>query len=332
MLWVLDSEKALTWDGGFKINISKSGIGYSWGTKGYRVTKTAKGSVRQTLTVPGCGVSFVTEKSSKSKQQPLPVPPPCNNHLDTQEFVNATATDMTSESLQDILKSARQIIWLNNFSSFGIIIFLFLGFINILFAFFWLASIALKVYIKTAGLINLEYLIDDDQKDIVAQRMKPLLKVLESKKVWRITQSSKVIDKRYFSGASNSIKRVLCKTSKKVPFPFKSNIPAAVFKSGKETLIFLPDNLFIIQSKKIGALNYSDISTSVNTTRFIEENIVPTDATIVGKTWQYVNKSGGPDKRFKSNRELPICKYGEISLKSSSGLNTVLMFSNINLN
>lgn len=25
--------------GGFRINLSKSGIGYSWGVKGYRITK-----------------------------------------------------------------------------------------------------------------------------------------------------------------------------------------------------------------------------------------------------------------------------------------------------
>ena len=38
--------KSINLGGGFRINISKSGIGYSWGVKGYRVTKTAKGTVR----------------------------------------------------------------------------------------------------------------------------------------------------------------------------------------------------------------------------------------------------------------------------------------------
>lgn len=46
---------------------------------------------------------------------------------------------------------------------------------------------------------------------------------------------------------------------------------------------------------------------------------------------EIVNKSGGPDRRFKNNRELPICLYGEIELRSESGLNTVLMFSNADL-
>ena len=32
-------------------------------------------------------------------------------------------------------------------------------------------------------------------------------------------------------------------------------------------------------------------------------------------TWQYANKSGGPDRRFNNNRQLPICLYGILSLK-----------------
>ena len=36
--------------GPFRLNFSKSGIGYSVGSKHYRVTKTAKGTVRETVT------------------------------------------------------------------------------------------------------------------------------------------------------------------------------------------------------------------------------------------------------------------------------------------
>lgn len=66
--------KSLNLGGGFRINFSKSGIGYSWGVKGYRVTKTAKGTVRQTLSIPGTGISYVEEQSLKKqdKQGRLP--------------------------------------------------------------------------------------------------------------------------------------------------------------------------------------------------------------------------------------------------------------------
>lgn len=54
--------------GGARINISKSGIGYSVGTKGARITKTANGRTRTTASIPGTGISYVKETSSKSKK------------------------------------------------------------------------------------------------------------------------------------------------------------------------------------------------------------------------------------------------------------------------
>lgn len=52
---------------GLRLNISKSGIGFSWGVKGFRVSKTAKGKIRKTVSVPGTGISYVTESGSKKK-------------------------------------------------------------------------------------------------------------------------------------------------------------------------------------------------------------------------------------------------------------------------
>ena len=48
-----------------KINISRSGIGYSCGVKGLRVTRTAKRTKRITLSIPGTGLSYVCESMEK---------------------------------------------------------------------------------------------------------------------------------------------------------------------------------------------------------------------------------------------------------------------------
>lgn len=53
----------------FRINFSKSGIGFSWGVPGYRVTKMANGRTRKTVSVPGTGISHVSESGSKKKSQ-----------------------------------------------------------------------------------------------------------------------------------------------------------------------------------------------------------------------------------------------------------------------
>ena len=57
--------KTINVGGGLKVNLSKSGIGYSIGTKGYRVTKTAKGTIRKTASIPGTGISYIKETSAK---------------------------------------------------------------------------------------------------------------------------------------------------------------------------------------------------------------------------------------------------------------------------
>ena len=60
---------------GFKVNLSKSGIGYSWGVPGYRITKKANGNTRKTYSIPGTGISYVEENSNKkqkSKQENIP--------------------------------------------------------------------------------------------------------------------------------------------------------------------------------------------------------------------------------------------------------------------
>ena len=45
--------KSINLGGGLRMNLSKSGVGFSAGTKGFRVTKTAKGRTRTTASIPG---------------------------------------------------------------------------------------------------------------------------------------------------------------------------------------------------------------------------------------------------------------------------------------
>lgn len=52
--------------GPFRLNFSKSGIGYSVGAKGFRYTKKAGGGARTTASIPGTGISHVKESGRKS--------------------------------------------------------------------------------------------------------------------------------------------------------------------------------------------------------------------------------------------------------------------------
>jgi hypothetical protein len=84
-----------------------------------------------------------------------------------------------------------------------------------------------------------------------------------------------------------------------------------------------------VNKGKVGAIDLEDLNILVGDTSFVE-NIAPRDATIIRHTWQFVNNNGTPDKRFKNNRQLPVCRYGTISFKTAQGFNTLIYCSNIN--
>lgn len=74
--------------GPLRFTLSKSGVSASVGVKGYRVTKTANGRVRRTASIPGTGISYVTEtggqhgKAARAPAHPAPsAPPPKVSHL-----------------------------------------------------------------------------------------------------------------------------------------------------------------------------------------------------------------------------------------------------------
>ena len=60
--------KSINLGGGFRIHLSKSGVGYSLGVKGFRVTKTASGRTRRTYSIPGTGISYVDESGNSRRR------------------------------------------------------------------------------------------------------------------------------------------------------------------------------------------------------------------------------------------------------------------------
>lgn len=60
--------------GPFRVTVSKSGVGYSVGTKGFRYTKKAGGGTRTTASIPGTGISYVNETSARKSTPSAAVP------------------------------------------------------------------------------------------------------------------------------------------------------------------------------------------------------------------------------------------------------------------
>ncbi len=75
-------------------------------------------------------------------------------------------------------------------------------------------------------------------------------------------------------------------------------------------------------------LDIREISLGYFASRFIEEESVPSDSKVVDYAWKKSNKDGSRDRRFAGNYEIPIVMYGEIHLRSQTGLNEVYQISN----
>ena len=55
--------------GGLRLNLSNSGIGYSVGKKGVRVSRSATGRTTSTFSIPGTGLSYRQDLGSKKSNK-----------------------------------------------------------------------------------------------------------------------------------------------------------------------------------------------------------------------------------------------------------------------
>jgi hypothetical protein len=90
--------------------------------------------------------------------------------------------------------------------------------------------------------------------------------------------------------------------------------------AGRQTLYLFPDRVLVYDHANVGAVAYQDMDAHAATVRFTEEGEVPGDTQVVGSTWRYVNRDGGPDRRFRNNQEIPTVIYGELRLQSGKSL------------
>ena len=129
------------------------------------------------------------------------------------------------------------------------------------------------------------------------------------------------------AGASYLVNRKSTALTYALPAVIKSNLTPPVLHVGKQKMYFLPDIVLLEHGSRIGAVNYADLNVRWQDSRFIETERVPSDARIVDYTWKHPNKSGGPDRRFRDNSQIPVCLYEAMHLTSNSGVNELLEFS-----
>jgi hypothetical protein len=146
-------------------------------------------------------------------------------------------------------------------------------------------------------------------------------------KLRAVVSTSRYADRKYSAGASEGLRFSSASLLLGQGPGVVANVQVPVVKTGRTTLAFYPDRVLAFQGNAVGAISYDALQVQEERSRFVESESVPRDANVIDQTWQYVNRNGGPDRRFKNNRQLPICAYTQLNLSTASGLDIRLMGS-----
>jgi DNA-directed RNA polymerase subunit RPC12/RpoP len=94
--------------------------------------------------------------------------------------------------------------------------------------------------------------------------------------------------------------------------------------------IFLYPGFILYRASKtaFSVIDFHDVKLVTAAVKFHEQDGVPSDSKVVGQTWAKTNKDGSRDKRFAGNYQIPIALYGDLTLKSETGLWEEFQFSN----
>ena len=336
--------RSINLGGGFKISLSKSGIGYSWGTKGFRIGRTARGTTRRTYSIPGTGISYVDESGGRNRNrnrserrnqnritQPSQQRVPQPTYSQTPERVIESADisqfkEAEEGTISDALERTIRINFIGTILLWGLLLIP----VNPVLILIPIVGAILKIAAHTVGRVTLEYSFDPEKEDEHTRRIDAWQLLAEGKKEWQVLTEQFNNNRKVNAGAGRSLKRIACKIEKGHPYYIKTNVDTIqIALHNKERLIILPDKVFFVRKRKVGMIDYSDFRISVSSVRFVETDPIPKDAQVVGYTWQYVNRNGTPDQRFKNNKQIPLCLYGQVFLRSSSGLNVELQISNV---
>lgn len=315
--------------GGIRFNFSKSGIGASVGVKGFRVGTSPRGNY---IHMGRNGIYYRTVLGKNKTKSPEPLIPsakqsftPPDGELLFQDIESSDISRIVDSSSQEIIdeitaKRKKLPFWLLS------ILFALIPDIGMFLA----IAVGLSLYFfidKRRKSTILFYDIEEQTENEIQQFYNSFNEIMGCYKAWHVSAQAAVHDRKYQAGASSIVKRSSVRIQYKTPSYIQTNVNVPMIPVGKQKLYFFPDRILVFENKKVGGLSYANLSIMQYNQRFIESGSVPRDGTIVDYTWQYVNKSGGPDRRFKNNRKLPILMYSEILFKSDTGLNELIQLS-----
>jgi hypothetical protein len=167
----------------------------------------------------------------------------------------------------------------------------------------------------------------------LSQRWEALKSAFESLQTchrkWDITASRATDKLKERTSAEANVARSPIRLSEGEIPNVHSDRPALRFENANGPDLFLYPGFFMLlpENGLPGILNVQELQSLFDEAHFQEQEGVPQDGQVIGQTWFKANKDGSRDKRFKDNFQIPVVKYGHLTLRSSTGVQEVFMFS-----
>lgn len=325
MGWFIRKSKSV---GPVRFNLSKSGVGVSTGVKGARMSFGPRGTY---VNLGRNGIYYrkkigggkSSRKSSNYGAKNAGVVQPQYNYsqeIPTYEDAIKVSENSYSESVlgQEIIKDikrARLFFWLWLIASIALIYFLKE----------WGLIIAIVALIPMSFLFSARLNFElDDEADLEWKKIIEIIYSMRTaKKLWLVESASYNANTKVNAGAYRNISRgdatvKLLKAKRGTGLKVKANCPTVLIKSKKCKILFIPSGILIKKGSKYFAYSYEQINLFSSTTNFIENGPVARDAEVIRRTWQYVNRDGSPDRRYKNNKQLPVCLYGSLDIRGNN--------------
>jgi hypothetical protein len=175
--------------------------------------------------------------------------------------------------------------------------------------------------------VHLQFELGDDAGQRFQAFERALQAVAACQRIWRVTTQEMTSDWKRHAGASHLVTLHAAALERRLPPYFETNLHPFCLRCGAQSLYFFPDQVLVYEGNRVGAVSYDSLELETARTAFRETGWVPSDAKVIDHTWRYVNRAGGPDRRFSQNSRIPICEYERVRLSSPSGLNIHLMLS-----